>query len=189
MSTRLLKGPFTVDDYHRLAEIGILSEDDRVELLDGQVVEMSPIGPRHGGCVKNLVRLLYRRLGEAVILGVQDPVALGRHSEPQPDIAVLKPRSDAYRSAHPRPADTLLVIEVADTSLESDREVKLPLYAGAGIPEVWLVDLEHEVIVVYRQPSAEGYGEVRTRGRSEVLDALLVPTGAISVDEVLGPRP
>src|SRR6266699_3113550 len=111
MAERLLKGPFTVDDYHRLAELGILDEDDRVELLDGQVVEMSPIGPRHAATVKGLVRLLYRKLGDAVLLGVQDPIGLGPRSEPQPDIAVLKPRRDAYRHAHPRPADVLLVIE------------------------------------------------------------------------------
>ena len=121
MSLRLLKGPFTVDDYHRLAELGILGEDDRVELLDGQIVEMSPIGPRHAGCVKALTRLLYRTLGDAVLLGIQDPAVLGPRSEPQPDIAVLKPRADAYRSAHPRPEDILLVIEVADTSCDSGR--------------------------------------------------------------------
>src|SRR5437867_6682360 len=140
----LLKGPFTVDHYHRLAELGILDEDERVELLDGQIVEMSPIGPRHAGCVKGLVRLLYRKLGDAVFLGVQDPISLGPRSEPQPDIAVLKPRSDAYRDAHPRPGDILLVIEVAETSVESDRDVKLALYAGAGVPEAWLVDLAND---------------------------------------------
>jgi Uma2 family endonuclease len=187
MPARLLKGPFTVDDYHRLAELGILGEDDRVELLDGQIVELSPIGPRHAGRVKNLTRLLYRTLGDAVLLGVQDPVVLGTPSEPQPDIAILKPRADAYSGAHPRPEDILLVIEVADTSLEADRDVKLPLYAGAGIPEAWLVDLEHDVIEVHRRPSPEGYREVRTLGRGDTLAALLVATGAISVDEVLGP--
>src|SRR5438093_8112218 len=162
MAERLLKGPFTVDHYHRLAELGILDEDERVELLDGQIVEMSPIGPRHAGCVKGLVRLLYRKLGDAVFLGVQDPISLGPRSEPQPDIAVLKPRSDAYRDAHPRPGDILLVIEVAETSVESDRDVKLALYAGAGVPEAWLVDLANDLIEVHRQPELSGYREVRT---------------------------
>ncbi len=188
MSIRLLKGPFTVDDYHRLAQIGVLDEDERVELLDGQIVEMSPIGPRHAGCVKHLARLLYRKLGDAEILGVQDPVGLGMRSEPQPDLAVLKPRADGYRTAHPGPADVLLVIEVADTSLQSERDVKLPLYAAAGIPEAWLVDLEHDMIEVHRQPGPEGYREVDTLRRSDTLAALLVPTGGISLDEVLGPR-
>src|SRR6266508_6582558 len=111
MAVRLLPGPFTVDAYHRLAELGILDEDDRVELLDGQIVEMSPIGPRHAGCVKGLVRLLYRKLGDAVLLGVQDPINLGPRSEPEPDIAVLRPRANWYRDAHPQHADVLLVIE------------------------------------------------------------------------------
>jgi len=188
MSIRLLKGPFTVDDYHRLAEVGILGEDDRVELLDGQIVAMSPIGPRHAGCVKDLVRLLYRKLGDAVILGVQDPVVLGPDSEPQPDISVLKPRADAYREAHPRADDILLLIEVADTSLEYDREVKLRIYAAAGIPEAWLLALENDVIEVHRQPGPEGYREVRTLGRGDTLAALFAPMGDISVDELLGAR-
>ena len=189
MSIRLLKGPFTVEDYHRLAEVGILGEDDRVELLDGQIVEMTPIGSRHAGCVNHVTQLLYRELGDTVILGVQNPVVLGAHSEPQPDIAVLKPRPDAYRGAHPGPAEVLLVIEVADTSLEFDREVKLPRYAAAGIPEAWLVDLEHEAIEVHREPGPEGYRDVRTLGRGATLTPLTVPAGSITVDEVLGPRP
>jgi len=187
MPARLLKGPFTVDDYHRLAEVGILGEDDRVELLDGQIVEMSPIGPRHAGCVKALTRLLYRTLGDAVVLGIQDPAVLGTRSEPQPDIAVLKPRADSYRSAHPRPEDILLVIEVADTSLESDRDVKLPLYAGAGIPEAWLVDLEHDVVAVHRHPGPGAYQDIRTMGRGDALTVPLVAMGSILVDDVLGP--
>ena len=185
MAERLLKGPFSVDDYHRMAELGILDEDDRVELLDGQVVEMSPIGPRHAATVKGLVRLLYRKLGDAVLLGVQDPIGLGPRSEPQPDIAVLKPRRDAYRHAHPRPADVLLVIEVAETSVNADRDVKLPLYARAGIPETWLVDLANEVIEVHRQPGLEGYREVHTLRRGDTLSALLLPASSVPVGEVL----
>ncbi len=188
MPTRLLKGPFTVDDYHRLAEAGILGEDDRVELLDGQVVEMTPIGPEHAGCVDALIRVLSRRVGDAAMIHGQNPVVLGARGEPQPDVAVLKPRADGYRTAHPGPEDILLVVEVADTSLAADRDVKLPLYAAARIPEAWLVDLEHDVIEVHRHPGPEGYREVRTLGRGDTLAALLVATGAISVDEVLGPR-
>ncbi|MGH7673070.1 MAG: Uma2 family endonuclease [Gemmatimonadales bacterium] len=189
MPVRLLKGRFTVEDYHRLAEVGVLGEDDRVELLDGQIVEMSPIGPRHAGRVKNLARLLYRTFGDAILLGIQDPVVLGAQSEPEPDVAVLVPRADAYGTAHPGPADIRVVIEVADTSLAFDREVKVPLYAAAGIPEAWLVDLASDVLEVHRQPGPEGYREVRTLSRGETLAPLFAPTGAISVDEVLGPRP
>lgn len=189
MPVRLLKGPFTVENYHRLAELGILGEDDRVELLDGQIVEMTPIGPDHAGCVDDLTHLLSRVAGASAIVRVQNPVILGQRWEPQPDLTLLRPRRGGYRTAHPGPADILLVIEVADASLQSDRDVKLPLYAAAGIPEAWLVDLAHDIIEVHRQPGPEGYREVRTLRRGETLDALLVPTGAISVDQVLGPRP
>src|SRR6266498_3300178 len=169
MSVRLLKGPFTVDDYHRLAELGILGEDDRVELLDGQIVEMTPIGPDHAGCVDALNRLLSRLVGDTGIVRVQNPLVLSSEWEPQPDLVVLRPRADGYRKAHPGPEDVLLVIEVADTSLESDREVKLPRYAVAGIPEVWLVALANDRIEVYRQPAPDGYREVRTLSRGDWL--------------------
>src|SRR3990172_6994444 len=119
MPARLLKGPFTVDDYHRLAEVGILGEDDRVELLDGQIVEMSPIGPRHAGCVSALNRLLYPRLGGTVILGIQKPVVLRPRSAPQPDVAVLRWNAGFYREEHPGPGDVLLIIEVGDSSAET----------------------------------------------------------------------
>lgn len=186
MSERLLKGPFTVDDYHRLAELGILDEDDRVELLDGQIVEMTPIGPEHAGCVDALTRLLSRLVGDTGVVRVQNPLVLGTRWEPQPDIAVLKPRADGYRTAHPGPGDILLVIEVADTSGGSDRDVKLPRYASAGSLEAWLVDLEGDAIEAHRQPGPEGYGEVRTLRRGDTLGVPLVVAGVISVDAVLG---
>jgi len=188
MPARLLKGPFTVDDYHRMAEVGILGADDRVELLDGQIVEMTPIGPDHAGCVDDLTRLLLRLAGASALVRVQNPVILGQHWEPQPDVTLLRPRPGGYRKGHPGPEDILLVVEVADASLGPDREVKLPRYARAGIPEAWLVDLEHDVIEVHRQPGPEGYREVRTLRRGDTLAALLVATGAIAVDGVLGPR-
>lgn len=187
MSGRLLKGPFTVDDYHRLAQVGVLGEDDRVELLDGQIVEMTPIGPDHAGCVDALNALLSRLVAGAAIVRVQNPVVLGAHWEPQPDLTLLRPRPDGYRTAHPGPEDILLVIEVADTSLESDRDVKLAHYAATGIPEAWLVDLEHDRIEVHRDPGPEGYREVRKARRDDTVTALLVATTVISVDDVLGP--
>jgi hypothetical protein len=187
MAAPLVTRSFTVDEYHRMAEVGILHEDDRVELLDGRIVQMTPIGSRHAGCVKHLNALLYRRLGDAIILGIQDPVILGSYWEPQPDIAVLKPRADAYRKQHPRPDDVLLIVEVGDSSVASDRETKVPAYAGAGIGEVWLVDLEREQVEVYRAPGPRGYQDVRTLTRGESVSALLVATGTIEVAEILGP--
>ena len=189
MSIRLLRGPFTVDDYHRLGELGILEEDDRVELLDGQIVEMTPIGPEHAGCVDELARLLSRVAGATAIVRVQNPVIIGDRWEPQPDVTLVRARPSGYRTAHPGAADVLLVIEVADVSLRRDREVKLPRYAAAGIREAWLVDLDQDVIEVHREPGAEGYGQMRTLTRGETLTPLAVPAGSISVDEVLGPRP
>ena len=186
MAVPLLKGPFTVADYHRLGEIGILGEDDRVELLDGQIVEMSPIGSRHAGCVKRFVWLLPRLLGDAAMLGVQDPVTLDDHSEPEPDIAVLKPRADTYSTSHPRPDDVLLVIEVADTSVQHDRTRKIPLYARAAIAEAWLVNLPADRIEVWTRPGPDGYADVRMAQRGETLSPLLLDGVTLQVNEILG---
>jgi Uma2 family endonuclease len=141
---RISRRRFTVHDYHRMAEAGILHEDDRVELIEGEVVEMTPIGGRHASCVAELTWLLSRQIGDELRLCVQNPVRLGEHGEPQPDLAVIRARD--YKGSLPGPEDVMLLIEVADTSLSYDREVKLPLYARAGIAEAWLVDLSEEVV-------------------------------------------
>ncbi|WP_025321175.1 Uma2 family endonuclease [Deferrisoma camini] len=153
---------FTVDEFHRMAEAGILGEDDRVELIEGELIEMTPIGSRHAACVKRILHTLAPHSGNPWLLSVQDPIALDPRTELQPDIALLKPRPDYYASAHPRPRDVVLIIEVADTSAAADREVKLPLYAKAGIPEVWLVDLPGGVIEVYRDPGETAYRTAQT---------------------------
>jgi hypothetical protein len=186
MSVPVTKRRFTVEEYHRMAEAGILREDDRVELLDGEIIQMTPVGPRHAGCVIELTRVLSRLMGDAAVVSVQNPVVLGEHQEPQPDVALLRPRADSYRGRHPGPEDVLLVIEVAETSVEYDRERKLPLYARAGIPEAWLVDLPADAIEVHRRPVPHGYGEVRTLRRGETLTAVNFPTLAIAVGDVLG---
>jgi len=177
---------FTVDEYHRMGWAGVFHEDDRVELLDGQIVEMSPIGPAHAGCVAALTGLLSRRGGERVVVWVQNPVDLGERSEPQPDIALLSPRPDAYRTAHPRARDILLVIEVADTSREHDRDVKLPLYAEGGVPEVWLVNLTDYAVTVYRDPIGGRYATVDSARRGETVTSLRLPGVTLRVDEILG---
>jgi Uma2 family endonuclease len=124
---------FTVEEFHRMAEVGILSDDDRVELLEGEIIEMTPIGSQHAACVARLTQELSQRIGMTAILWVQNPVRLDQHSEPQPDIALLRPRQDFYASAHPGPEDVLLLIEAADRTAQLDRAIKLPLYAKAGI--------------------------------------------------------
>lgn len=177
---------FTTEDYHRLVDIGVLGEDERTELLNGEVFYKMPINSRHAGCVNFLVRLLSRLLPELLITA-QNPVRLGSHSEPEPDLAVLRSRPDDYRSAHPTPKDVLLLIEVADSSLAVDRAIKAPLYAAAGIPELWIVDLAGEALEVYQDPDPAGYRRYRRHVRGETVISSTLPALSLTVDEILGP--
>ena len=144
---------FTVDDYYRMAEAGILQPTDRVELVEGEVVEMSPIGDRHAMAVNRATMVFARGLGDKVVVSVQNAVRIDRYNEPQPDVVLIRPREDFYGVRHPRPDDVVLLIEVADTTVRYDRNVKVPIYARSGIPEIWIVDLNKEVIHIYRGPS------------------------------------
>ncbi len=189
MTVHLTRHKFTVEEYHRMAEAGILSEDDRVELIEGEIVEMAPIGSRHAATVKRLLALLLPvQVNGKGILSVQDPIRLAPDSEPQPDVALLKPRPDFYASGHPGPEDVLLLVEVAETTAGEDRAVKVPLYGRHGVPEVWLVDLSAEVVEVYREPSSAGYRQVRRVGRGEVLVPQQVPDLRVPVEAILGPE-
>ncbi|HTF37048.1 MAG TPA: Uma2 family endonuclease, partial [Blastocatellia bacterium] len=169
MSVQFQKHYFNVHEYHRMAEVGLLSEDSRVELIEGEIIEMSPIGSTHGGTVNRSSTFLNRTLGDTVIVGVQNPVRINDFSEPQPDLALLKPRKDFYSNSHPTPEDVLVVIEVADTSVNYDRNVKLPLYARAGIPEAWLMVLLKEVIEIHSQPKNGKYQKVQRLKRGKTL--------------------
>ena len=184
MAMPLTHHRFTVDEFQRMAQTGILDEDARVELLDGQIVEMSPIGPRHAGCVRLLIRLL-SRAADRVMIDVQNPVVLGTYAAPQPDLAILRLRADDYAHAHPGPDDILLVIEVADTSVATDRERKLPLYATAGIPEAWLVNLPEDVIEIHREPRNGIYTVRQIIRRGETLTPLRLPELTLSADDIL----
>lgn len=177
---------FTVADYERMGQVGIFSEDERLELVCGEVIQMSPIGERHAACVDALSELLRERLKRSVNVRVQNPIQLDDYSEPQPDIAVLKRRDDFYRHAHPKPEDILLVIEVSDSTLEFDRTVKMPLYAGAGIPEAWLVNLPEEQIEVYGDPADGEYQTVRSYVRRQKLQSHTLARLSLSVSKVLG---
>lgn len=183
MAVPLLRRRFTVHEYHQMAEAGILTEDDRVELIEGEIVDMAPIGSQHAASVARLTVLFSRVQGRGIVW-VQNPIRLGEHSEPQPDLTLLKPRADFYAKAHPGPEDVLLVVEVSDTSAEYDREVKLPLYAQAGIPEVWLVDLATEGVEVYRTPTPQGYREARQLRRDQRLAPQAFPTLDLAVDDL-----
>lgn len=185
MSIPLLRHRFTVEDYHRMAQVGIFTEDDRVELLEGDIVMMTPIGSRHASCVARLTHLFTSALGQRAIVWVQNPLRLGADSEPQPDLAVLRPRADFYAQAHPGPADVWLVVEVAETSADYDRTMKIPFYARAGIPAVWLVDLSRDRVEVYTEPTPEGYRTVRSIDRGQALSLDAFPDLSIPVDPLL----
>jgi len=148
---------FSVAQYHQMGATGILSEEQRVELIKGEIFEMSPISSLHAGTVKLLISFFHERMKVPFVLNVQDPITLNSYSEPQPDVAVLKPRTDHYTTSHPRPLEVLLLVEVADSSLLKDRQLKLPLYARADIPEVWIINLIDQQLEVYLHPSAEQY--------------------------------
>ena len=151
---------WTVADYHKMAEVGLLAEDTPVELINGEIVEMVPIGSRHSSKVKQLIDLLSLPLHDKAILSVQDPIRLGEHSEPEPDIAILRRKQDYYASAHPTSQDVLLLLEVSDTTTRYDREVKIPLYACHGIPEVWLLDLQQQCLEIYLSPEQGKYQQM-----------------------------
>jgi Uma2 family endonuclease len=169
-----------------MATYGILTEDDRVELIEGEVIQMPPIGSPHAACVDRLNRLFSRRVGNEAIVRVQNPVQLSATSEPQPDLAILRPRDDFYATGHPGPQDILLLIEVADTTLSYDRGVKLPLYARLGVSEVWLVDLEHEAVEMHRTPGLDGYGSHESRLRGDLVSPEGLPQIELAVEAILG---
>ena len=186
MSVQIEKRVFTVDEYHRMSEASILLEDDCVELIEGEIIQMSPIGKYHAACVKRLNAVLSRRVGNDAIISVQDPIRLDHYSEPEPDIAVLKQRNDFYASELPTVSDVLLIIEVADRSVEYDKTVKLPLYAKASIAEVWLVNIPEERIEVYSQPIEGVYHHLRMMKRGETFSPEAFPHLVLKVNEILG---
>ncbi|MBK7871303.1 MAG: Uma2 family endonuclease [Saprospiraceae bacterium] len=186
MTATLPKRLFTVEDFYKMLESGILNEDDRVELINGEIVEMSPIGSKHAACVKRLNELLKDLLGKSVIISVQDPIRINEFSEPEPDIAIVRRRADFYADSHPEPQDVLLLIEVADSSFPIDRKVKVPLYAEAGIPEVWIVDLIQEKMLVFRLPKGKKYQEEQKLSASDALTIPAASNPSIAVADILG---
>jgi Uma2 family endonuclease len=181
-----VSGPFTVDDYLRLFETGVLDGEARVELLDGLIVAMNPPGPPHASCVNRLNDRFVRAAPGRVTVAVQNAVKLDLRSMPQPDLAILPYRRDGYAVAHPGPADILLCIEVMDSSADRDRRIKVPLYARAGVRELWLVDLNGEQIEVHRDPGPRGFASVRWVSRGETLTPLLLTDVVLDADDILG---
>jgi Uma2 family endonuclease len=181
---RVQRRRLSTSEYHRMAEVGILKEDDRVELIEGELVAMTPIGTRHAGTLARLIRLFIPVIGNSTVLWPQNPVRLDRRNEPQPDLALLLPRKDDYRTRIPGPSDVLLLIEVADSTVEYDRKVKMPLYARSGIVESWLVDLDEGVVEVHRDPQEGRYTSVTEHGPGQTLSPERLPGLALDLTEL-----
>lgn len=182
----IVRHRFSVDDYYRMAEVGILSEDDRVELIQGEIVAMYPIGARYAQVVTTLTEILFRNLDlTKVQIRVQMPVRFGGYDEPEPDLAVVARRAGGYPTVHPAAVDCRLLIEVADSSLPRDRRLKLPLYARAGITEFWLVDLNGESVEVCTAPDGDKYSKVNVFRRGQTVECRSIADLRLSVDELL----
>jgi hypothetical protein len=187
MGKLLTRRRFTVDEYHRMGETGILPEDSRLELICGDIVLREPIGAYHAGTVNGLARLFMSRLGNRAIVSVQNPVLFPQEdTELQPDVALLRPRDDLYRTRHPEAADVLLLIEVADTTLRLDRRVKMPLYARVRVQEVWLLDLTTQRLEVCREPLGDRFGSVRILGRGQRVAPAAFGDFSVDVADLVG---
>lgn len=176
----------TADEYQRMGEAGIFGEDERVELLDGELYAMPPIGDDHVGRIISLDYFLNRRVGERAFVSIQNPIRLSDYSEPEPDVALLRPRDDFYGGGRIQPQDILLLIEVARSSLDFDRLEKLPRYAAAGIIEVWIANLVARRIEVYREPRGDCYAFTQILGPGEFVSPVTLPDVVLGVDEILG---
>lgn len=186
MSVELQKRKFIVKEYHQMAEFGILKEDDRVELIAGEIVQMAPIGIPHAGCVRRLDMIFNNLLRGKVIVDTQNPINLSYDSEPEADLILLRWRDDCYAEKHPQPEDILLLIEVADSTIKYDREIKIPLYAENGIYEVWLIDINQQLVEVYRQAEGNIYQNVQQFFRGDNLTIEAFNDINLTVNEILG---
>jgi Uma2 family endonuclease len=176
----------TVEEYERMGEAGIFSPKARLELIDGEIREMAPIGPAHAGIVNALTELFIMSLGRKVTVTVQNPVRLGEFTEPQPDLTVARHRDDRYKGCHPVPNDILILVEVADTTLHYDHTEKMPRYAQAGVPEFWLVDVGAEQITVYTEPTSDGYAAEQVLYRGDEIASTTIAELRLRVDEIFG---
>ena len=174
----------TVEADHRRGEAGIFGDNERIELIDGELIDMAPIGSDHAASVDGVAEMLILALQRRAIVRVQGPVRLSGYSEPQPDLTVLRDRPDRYRGGHPQPEDVLLMVEVSDSSLRFDRTVKLPLYARAGIPELWIVDLHRRMLDAYRDPSGDGFRSMRSHGAGDRVALATAPEIELKLERV-----
>ena len=178
------KHPISAEEYLRMGEAGVFAPEARLELIEGEIIEMAPIEPPHGGRVNRLNRLFGQRASHKAIVSVQNPVIVSDRSVPQPDLALLKLRPDCYTDSHPTVADVYLVVEVADTTLRFDLGVKVPLYARCGIAEVWVVNVNERAIHVFRQPGADSYGTNLVLKPGQSVACVAVPEASLEVGEL-----
>ena len=186
MAVELKRYRFTRADYHRMGQTGILRPDVRVELIDGEIIEMNPIGRPHRSCVDRLTDIFVPNVRTQAIVRIQSSIALGDYGEPEPDLTLLRRRADFYAESDEAPEDILLVVEVADSSETYDRRTKAPLYARNGLPELWIVELNHSRITRYLDPTPTGYATTRVYRRGESLSPLAFPDLSIAVNDILG---
>lgn len=179
---------FDRGSYYRLGEIGVLDDRAHVELIDGEIIEMTPAGSRHAACVTRVTRLLMRLAGDAIVRS-ENPLWLPGDYDPEPDVVVLEPDPREYEDAHPTHEHARIVVEVADTSIRYDRQVKAERYAGAGIPEYWLVDLTRDAVIVHLHPVAGAYTQIRTYRAGESWASPILGGQAVAVDDVIRPAP
>jgi Uma2 family endonuclease len=185
VALRVQRRKLSVAEWDRIIASGALPEDDRVELINGEILEMSPIGTRHAACVARLTAAFAPLVSQGVVLWVQSPVSIADFDEPQPDLALLRPRDDAYADQRPRAEDILLLVEVADTSFDYDRGVKVPRYAASGVQEVWLVDLNGNRVVTLRDAGPDTYQRVRVAGAEDTLVPAALPELRVAVSTIL----
>jgi Uma2 family endonuclease len=187
MAVAVSRRRFTADEYQRMGQVGILSREDRVELIDGEIVAKMTIGPRHAACVDRATRAFVTTARDAAIVRVQGSVRLDFFTEPEPDLVLLRPRADYYASAHPGPSDILLIIEVAESSIDYDREIKTGVYARKGVREYWVVDLNENVIWCYTDPDRGAYQRLRRCESGDSVAPGLLPEVMVSTADLLGP--
>jgi Uma2 family endonuclease len=186
MAIQLTPRRFSAAEYRQMIEAGVFGRDERLELIDGEIVQLSPIGDRHAACVRRLIALLSELFATQAIVDAQNPIMVDVAFAPQPDLALLRPRADYYATQTPNAADCLVVIEVADTSVEFDRQVKAPRYARGGVAELWLVDLERDVVVAYRDPQGDAYQHLQVFRRGDTIMCTVLQGPGVSVQAILG---
>jgi Uma2 family endonuclease len=186
MHTETTKKLFSVDDYYKMADVGILKARDHTELINGEIIQVSPMGSHHAAAVTRVNNLFVRLFQDKALLRPQLPLRLNRFNEPEPDIVLLKPHPDCYSSQHPGPVDVFLVMEISVSSLRYDRDIKLPIYASSRVPEIWIVDLQRESLLVYRDPGAGGYATALHLERGNAVSCLAFPETKLDVNDLFG---